>query len=48
MSVDLRDEAETIGDLAHALGDYVRRKVFVVRDDQEVVVEPRAERRRDS
>ena len=48
MSVDLRDEADRIDDRVHALADYVRRKVVVVRDDQEVVVEPRAERRRDS
>jgi hypothetical protein len=48
VSVDLRDEADGIDDLAHALADYFRRKVVVVTDDQEVAVEPRAERRLDS
>ena len=49
MSADLRDEADMIDGLAHALADYFRRKVVVVRtNDQEVVVEPRAERRLDS
>ena len=47
VSEDLRDEADTI-DLAHALADYYGRKFVVVwADDQEVVVEPRAERRLD-
>ena len=41
MSADLRDEADMIDGLAHALADYFRRKVVVVTDDQEVVVEPR-------
>ena len=49
VSADLRDEADTIDDLAHALADYYGRKVVVVgTDDKEVVVEPRAERRLDS
>jgi len=49
VSVDLRNEADRIDDLAHALADYFRRKVVVVgTNDQEVVVEPRAERRLDS
>jgi len=48
VSADLWDEADTI-DLAHALADYYGRKFVVVwADDQEVVVEPRAERRPDS
>jgi hypothetical protein len=48
VSADLWDEADTI-DLAHALADYYGRKFVVVwADDQEVVVEPRAERRLDS
>ena len=43
------DETDAIDDLAHALADYFRRKVVVVKtNDQEVVVEPRAERRLDS
>ena len=42
VSHDLRDEADRIDDLAHALTDYFRRKAVVVgTDDQEVVVEPR-------
>ena len=36
VSANLRDEADTIDDLAHALADYFRRKVVVVTDDQEV------------
>ena len=49
VSVDLRDEADRIDDLAHALADYYGRKVVVVwTDDTEVVVEPRAERRLDN
>jgi hypothetical protein len=49
VSADLRDEADRIDDLAHALADYFRRNVVVVgADDKEVVVEPRAERRLDS
>ena len=48
VSADLWDEADTI-DLAHALADYYGRKVVAVwAGDQEVVVEPRAERRLDS
>jgi len=48
VSADLWDEADTI-DLAHALAYYFGRRVVVVwTDDQEVVVEPRAERRPDS
>ena len=46
---DLRDEADKIIDLANALADYFRRTVVMVEtDDEEVVVEPRAERRLDS
>jgi len=46
MSPDLRGEADRIDDLAHALADDFRRKVFVVGiDDKELVVEPRGERR---
>ena len=49
VSADLPDETHAIDDLANALADYFRRKVVVVRtNDQEVVVEPRAERRLDS
>ena len=49
VSADLPDEADRIYDLARALADYYCRKVVVVgTDDQEVVVEPRAERRPDS
>jgi len=49
VSANLRDEADTIDDLAHTLADYFRRKVVVVgTDDKELVVEPRAERRLDS
>ena len=49
VSADLRDEADRIDDLAHALADHFRRKVVVVwTDDKEVVVEPRGERRLDS
>jgi hypothetical protein len=48
VSADLRDEADRIDDLAHALADQFGRKVVVVwPDDTEVVVEPRAERRLD-
>ena len=48
VSADLWDEADTL-DLAHALANYYGRKVVVVgTDDNEVVVEPRAERRLDS
>jgi hypothetical protein len=48
VSADLRDEADRIDDLAHALADYFRRKVVVIEtDDKELVVEPRAERRLD-
>ena len=48
VSADLWDEADTL-DLAHALANYYGRKVAVVgTDDNEVVVEPRAERRLDS
>ena len=49
VSADLRDEADRIDDLAHALADHFGRRVVVVwTDDKEVVVEPRAERRLDS
>ena len=49
VSADLPDETDAIDDLAHALADYFRCKVVVVgTNDQEVVVEPRAERRLDS
>ena len=49
VSPDLPGAADRIDDLAHALADYFRRKVVVVgTDDQEVVVEPRAEQRLDS
>ena len=49
VSADLPDETDAIDDLAHVLADYFRRKVVVVgTDDQEVVVEPRAEQRLDS
>ena len=49
VSADLRDEDDRIDDLAHALADYFRRKVVVVgTDDNEVVVEPRAEQMLDS
>jgi hypothetical protein len=49
VSADLPDETHAIDDLANALADYFRRKVVVVgTNDQEVVVEPRAERRLDS
>ena len=49
MSADLRDEADRIDDLAHALADQFGRKVVVVwPDDKEVVVEPRGKRRLDS
>ena len=48
VSTDLRDEADRIDDLAHALADHFGRKVVVMwPDDQEAVVEPRAVRRRD-
>ena len=49
VSADRPDETDAIDDLAHTLADYFRRKVVVVKtNDQEVVVEPRAERRLDS
>ena len=49
MSADLRDEADRIDDLAHALTDHLGRKVVVVwPDDEEVVVEPRPEQRLDN
>ena len=41
-------EADRIDDLAHALADHFGRKVVLVVDGQEVVVEPRAVRRPDS
>ena len=48
VSADLRDEADTIDDLAHALADHFGRKVVVMwPDDQEAVVGPRAQRRLD-
>ena len=48
VSTDLRDEADRVDALAHALADYLGRKVVVVRtDDSEVVVEPHATRRLD-
>jgi hypothetical protein len=48
VSADLRDEANRIDDLAHALADHLGRKIVVVWDNKEVVVEPRAGRRLDS
>ena len=43
------DEADRIDALAHALADYFRRRVVVVRtDDKEVVIGPRARQRLDS
>ena len=43
VSTDLRDEADRIDDLAHALADHFGRKVVLVwPEDKEVVVEPRA------
>ena len=49
VSADLRDEADRIDDLAHALADHFGRKVVVVwPDDEEVVVEPRPQLRLDS
>jgi hypothetical protein len=49
VSADLRDEADAVDDLAHALADFFGRKVVVAgTDDKEVVVEPRAARRLDS
>jgi hypothetical protein len=45
LSVDLRDEADRIDGLAHALAEYFGRKVVMVTDDKEVVVKPRTERR---
>ena len=49
VSADLRDEADRIDDLAHALADHFGRTVVVVwTDDKELVVEPRAELRLDS
>ena len=48
VSDDLRDEANRLVDLAHALADLFGRKAVVVwPDDTEVVVEPGAERRLD-
>ena len=47
VSADLRDEADTMDDLADALADYVRSKVVVMADDQKVVVKPLAGRRPD-
>ena len=48
VSADLRDEADRINNLAHALADLFGRKVVVVwPDDKEVVVEPRPELRPD-
>ena len=42
VSADLRDEADRLVDLAHALADLFGRKaVLVWPDDTEVVVEPR-------
>ena len=44
VSADLRDEADRINNLAHALADLIGRKVVLVwPDDKEVVVEPRPE-----
>jgi len=41
-------EADRVDALAHALADYLGRKVVVVSmDDKEVVVEPHAKRRLD-
>ena len=41
VSADLRDEADRVDNLAHALADLFGRKVVVVwPDDKEVVVEP--------
>jgi hypothetical protein len=49
VSPDLRDEADSIDDLAHALADHFGRKVLLVwPDDNEVVVEPRPEQWLDS
>ena len=48
VSADLRDEADRINNLAHALADHFGRKVVLVwPDDKEVVVEPRPELRPD-
>ena len=48
VSADLRDEADRINNLAHALADLFGRKVVLVwPDDKEVVVEPRPELRLD-
>ena len=48
VSTDLRDEADRIDDLAHALADHFGRKVVLVwPDDKEVVVEPRPELKRE-
>jgi len=48
VSTDLRDKADRVDALAHALADYFGRKVVVVRtNDKEEVVEPRAKRRLD-
>ena len=48
-SADLRDEADRIDELAHALADHFGRTVVVVwTDDKEVVVEPRPQLRLDS
>jgi hypothetical protein len=41
VSADLRDEADRIDDLAHALVDYFGRTVVVVwSDDKEIVIAP--------
>ena len=45
VSADLRDEADRIDGLAHALAEYFGRKVVMVTDDKEVVVKPSTERR---
>jgi len=46
VSTDLRDEADRIDDLAHALADHFGRTVVAVwTDDKEVVVEPLPELR---
>ena len=48
VSADLRDEADRLVDLVHALADLFGRKVVLVwPDDKEVVVEPRPELRLD-
>ena len=48
VSADLQSDADRVDALAHALADYLGRKVVVVNtDDKEVVVEPHARRRLD-